>query len=73
LQVDTTQDIICSSVGPYPETQGANVGYYLAYDTTTGRCELSKTVTPYHAFRAGDLRYCLKDGEAKGNYLSAAA
>lgn len=72
LTVDTSQDISCTNVKVYPEAAGTNKGYFLQYSFTTNQCELTATPTPYHAFRSGDLKMCLKDGENKGNYVKAA-
>jgi hypothetical protein len=65
--------VICSLVKAYPDSAGPNVGFYLQYNYSSGRCELTSAPTLYHAFRAGDLKLCLKDGEAKGDYPAAAA
>lgn len=67
------QDLFCTGYGPYPRGKGPNAGLWLKYDTTTSNCQLTNLPTPYHAFRYGDVKACMADAEAKGDYVKARA
>ena len=67
------QDLFCTGYGPYPRGKGPNAGLWLKYDTTTSNCQLTNLPTPYHAFRYGDVKACMADAEAKGDYVKGRA
>jgi hypothetical protein len=67
------QDLYCTGFKPYPRGQGPNANLWLRYDTTTSNCQLTNQPTPYHALRYGDVKACMADAEAKGDYVKARA
>lgn len=67
------QNLYCTGFKPYPRGQGPNANLWLKYDTTTSNCQLTNEPTPYHALRYGDVKACMADAEAKGDYVKARA
>jgi hypothetical protein len=71
VSFDANQDIRCTNVKAYPNADGPNKNFWLAFNSTTSKCDMTTTVTEYHAFRSGDLRKCIAFGKNNGNYVAA--
>lgn len=69
---ELAQDFKCTNVSAYPRGKGPNAGYWLKYEATATNCQLTSEVTEYHAFRSGDLKFCLADAAANGDFVAAA-